>query len=189
MNFLKVFVNFTRSKIPLVEMIFILLSIFAVKMEFKYDILVMIAIIFLIKDMDNELYEILVILPNKIKDIIKIRYLTIYLPILIGYGIGIFLFQGNINSYFYSLSLILIYINSIIPLLYSKGMKIINNPRSYTLIYFITLVFFIIKCFLNFSNLRFFNDLIGLVFVVGTLVLSYRYSFLRIYGKGAREEG
>ena len=187
MNFLKVFVNFTRSKIPLVEIILILLSIFAVRMEFKYDILIMIAIIFLIKDMDNELYEILVILPNKIKDIIKIRYLTIYLPILIGYGIGIFLFQGNINSYFYSLSLILIYINSIIPLLYTKGMKITNYPRSYTLIYFITLVFFIIKCFLNFSNLRFFNDIIGLVFVIGTLILSYRLSFLRIYGKGTRE--
>lgn len=186
MNFLKVFVNFTRSKTPLVEIILILLSIFEVRMELKYDILIMIVIMFLIKDMDNELYEILVILPNKIKDIIKIRYLTIYLPISIGYGIGIFLFQGNINNYFYSLSLIFIYINSIIPLLYTKGMKITNDPLAYTWICFITLVFFFIKCFLNFSNLRFFNDIIGVVLVIGTFILSYRLSFLRIYGKGTR---
>lgn len=138
---------------------------------------------------EDKVYNFVSILPCKTKDIVKVKYISEYVPIVLAYIISgfILIIKGETVSYIYQMSIILASINIIIPVIKINGMKDEDN----LVVSFLLSIIFLLD--LGFYALRMTNDLrmmedtvllslISLGIVVWTLRISYKRSLKNIYG-------
>ncbi|MGG7176778.1 hypothetical protein ACQPU1_04230 [Clostridium paraputrificum] len=144
-------------------------------------------------DMTNIEYNSLSIMPNKTEDIVKMRYVSIYLPVIISFAIGIVVNKVvNLNSELIPLTILgvgLIFVNIITPMFYGQGMKRYFDSMSGLLSFFVLMIFVIINLFLGLGindwilNNQLYINIGILLAVLGSLRLSYKCALNNIYGK------
>ena len=144
-------------------------------------------------EMTNIEYNSLSIMPNKTEDIVKMRYVSIYLPVITSFAIGIMVNKVvNLNSELIQLTVLgvgLIFVNIIIPMFYGQGMKRYLDSMSGLLSFFVLMVFVIINLLFGLemngwilNNQLYINIGIFLV-LLGSLRLSYKCALNNVYGK------